>query len=76
MKDMDVTQDNKVHTLHFNISWRIFKGDKIDKTLIKITLSVLQTKQNTYANSIDPDEMAHNEQSHLDLHCLPFNSDF
>ena len=22
------------------------------------------------ANSVDPDEMAHNEPSHLDLHCL------
>ena len=22
--------------------------------------------------SVDPDEMAHNEPSHLDLHCLPF----
>ena len=26
----------------------------------------------TFANSVDPDEMAHNEPSHLDLHCLPF----
>ena len=24
------------------------------------------------ANRVDPDEMAHNEPSHLDLHCLPF----
>ena len=24
----------------------------------------------TYANSVDPDEMAHNEPSHQDLHCL------
>ena len=23
-------------------------------------------------NSADPDETAHNEPSHLDLHCLPF----
>ena len=23
-----------------------------------------------FANSVDPDEMAHNEPSHLDLHCL------
>ena len=22
------------------------------------------------SNSVDPDEMAHDEQSHLDLHCL------
>ena len=25
-----------------------------------------------YANSVDPDETAHNEPSHQDLHCLPF----
>ena len=27
---------------------------------------------NTYANSGDPDGTAHNEQSHLDPHCLLF----
>ena len=27
-----------------------------------------------FANSIDPDEAAHNEQPHLDLHCLPSKS--
>ena len=27
---------------------------------------------NTYANSVDPEERAHNEQSHQDPHCLPF----
>ena len=26
----------------------------------------------TFANSADPDETAHNEPSHQDLHCLPF----
>ena len=24
-----------------------------------------------FANSLDPDEMAHNEPLHLNLHCLP-----
>ena len=24
------------------------------------------------ANNVDPDEVAHNEPPHLDLHCLPF----
>ena len=37
-----------------------------------ITLSALQTKTDTCANSVDPDEMALNEPFHLDLHCLPF----
>ena len=27
-------------------------------------------KQKRMANSVDPDEMAHLEPSHLDLHCL------
>ena len=29
-----------------------------------------------FANSVDPDETAHNEPSHLDQHCLPFWSGF
>ena len=32
-------------------------------------------QQNTCANSVDPDEMACNELSHLDVHCLPFYFD-
>ena len=24
-----------------------------------------------FTNSVDPDEVAHNEPPHLDLHCLP-----
>ena len=31
------------------------------------------TKIAEFANSIDLDEVAHNEPSHLDLHCLPSN---
>ena len=31
-----------------------------------------QTKTDTCANSVDPDEMACNKPSHQDLHCLPF----
>ena len=34
--------------------------------------SALQTKTDTFAISVDPDEMAHYEPSHLDLHYLPF----
>ena len=26
-----------------------------------------------FANSVDPDELAHNEPSHQDLHCLTFS---
>ena len=39
--------------------------------------SVLQTVTNTFANSVGPDEMAHNDEpSHQDLHYLPFNFGF
>ena len=37
-----------------------------------LTLSFLQTNADTYAKSVDPDETAHDEPSHLDQHCLPF----
>ena len=39
---------------------------------IMLTFSAWQTKTDTCANSVDPDEMARNEPSHLDVHCLTF----
>ena len=33
--------------------------------------NVPETKIVEFGNSVDPDEVAHNEPSHLDLHCLP-----
>ena len=36
------------------------------------TLSVLQTKTYTCANSANPDEIVRNKPPHQDLHCLPF----
>ena len=35
---------------------------------VGLTLSALQTKPDTCANSVDPDETARNEPSHQDLH--------
>ena len=35
-------------------------------------MSFMWTKMDTSTSSLDPDETAHNELSHLDLHCLPF----
>ena len=46
-------------------SWFIFKARIL-------TLSFLQANTDTFANSVDPDETAHNEPSHQDLHCLLF----
>ena len=35
-----------------------------------------QKKKNIeFANIVDPDKAAHNEPSHLDLHCLPSSHD-
>ena len=41
-----------------------------------LTLSAQKTEPDIYANSVDPDEMAHNEPFHQDLHCLLFCSLF
>ena len=43
------------------------------KVCLSVCLSVLKA-QNTraeFANTVDPDEMAHNEPSHQDPQCLP-----
>ena len=37
-----------------------------------LILSFLHISTDTFANSVGTDEMACNEQSHQDLHCLPF----
>ena len=39
-------------------------------------VSIKLIKTNTYVNNVDPDETAHNEPSHLDLHCLLFSFRF
>ena len=36
-----------------------------------LTLQVPETKIAEFANSVDLDEVAHNEPPHQDLHCLP-----
>ena len=38
---------------------------------VALILSIQQTKPDIYANSVDPDEMAHNEPSNQDLDCVP-----
>ena len=48
--------------------------DRVIEVLLYIDLifSVLQTKTDTCAKSVDPDKMAHNKPSHLYQYCLPF----
>ena len=38
---------------------------------ILLSLKAPNTTKAEFANTADPDEMAHNEPSHLDLKCLP-----
>ena len=39
---------------------------------LEISLLSPADQNNFFANSVDPDETAHDEPSHLDLYCLPF----
>ena len=43
----------------------------ISKTYL--TLKAPNTTKAEFANTVDPDEMAHNEPSQLDLQCLPYS---
>ena len=36
-----------------------------------LTFTASGTKTAEFANSVDPNEAAHNEPPHQDLHCLP-----
>ena len=50
------------------------KAEEVETVLLYVfykTLSAPETKICEFANSVDPDEAAHYESPHLDLHCLP-----
>ena len=49
-------------------------SSSLHKIIHKLMLTMPIMKIVEFANREDPDEMAHNEPSHLDLHCLPSNS--
>ena len=36
-----------------------------------LTIEVPNTIKSEFTNTVDPDDKAHNEPSHLDLQCLP-----
>ena len=38
-----------------------------------LTLLVPETKIAEFANSVDPDEVVHDEPPHLHLHCFPYS---
>ena len=49
-------------------------GGLLENTIhcyIPLTLKVPETKIAEFANSVDLDEVAHDEPPHLDLHCSP-----
>ena len=48
---------------------RCFCLNKVN-TILCLTLQVSKIKLVEFANSLDPDEAAHYELSHLDVHCL------
>ena len=50
--------------MKFLLYWSLHIG------LSKLTLEVTEAKVAEFANSVDPDEVAHNEPPHLDLHYL------
>ena len=43
----------------------------MDLEVVHLTLLLPETQIAEFANSVDLDEVAHHEPSHLDLHCLP-----
>ena len=49
-------------------------GELLENTIhcyIPLTLKVPETKIAEFENSVDLDEVAHNEPPHPDLHCSP-----
>ena len=52
------------------------KSKKLKCRLLQFLFGALRVKGpkwklDEFANSVDPDEVAHNEPPHQDLHCLP-----
>ena len=63
----------------FFLSFLLFKSYLAKSSLFcfsdmrSLTLKVPEMKIAEFANSVDLDEVAHDEPPHLDLHCLPSN---
>ena len=53
-----------------NLSSCHIECDPCLKEVVILSLSVAETKIAEFSNSVDLDEVAHNEPPHLDLHCL------
>ena len=59
------------HNLKFYLGISLFN---VYSLMCQLTLSALQSNRDKFAKEVDPIETAHNELSHLDLHCLPLYS--
>ena len=55
----------------FGFHYQSLRYPNLSRRVIRLrsTLSTLYTKTYSIANSVDPDETAHQEPSHLALHC-------
>ena len=60
------------HFYYLNLIWPK-AAYSVSRTCGVLTLKVPETKIAEFANSVDLDEVAHDEPPHLDLHCLPSN---
>ena len=50
----------------------IFLFDLLEAQSIHVRLRAEKMKITEFTNNVDPDEAAHDELPHLELHCLPF----
>ena len=64
-RDKDCVKVDRVATAFINFSLNI------DIFFFFILVILKETKTARFANSVDLDEVAHNEPPHPDLHCLP-----
>ena len=62
------------HTLEITVHCR--KPSHGVRIVTLLTLEVPETKIVKFANSVDLDEVTHNEPPHLDLHCLSSSLEF
>ena len=53
------------------IIYALFRCYSFHVVRIVLSLKAPNTTKAEFADTVDPDDMAHNEQSHLDLQCLP-----
>ena len=68
------TYDNLVHKLFDTPSYMYNESKEEKKTLL--TRKAPNTTIADFANTVDTNEIAHNEPSHLDLQCLPTSLSF